>query len=141
MSKGFEKIAIGAAIIGAAFLTGGASLVPSISPRNWCNGWWLHRDDGAGQPCPCCGCGCNPIWRCPGARRWTKAAMSLSTLDRLQASLNPSAPRTMVFGETALATDIRYVEPSGTNQEYIDYVLVVPSHTVSFLPADWGAAS
>jgi hypothetical protein len=31
----------------------------------------------------------------------------------------------MVFGRTAMATDIRYVEPSGTNQEYIDYIIAV----------------
>jgi hypothetical protein len=31
----------------------------------------------------------------------------------------------MAFGRTAMATDIRYVEPSGTNQEYIDYIIAV----------------
>jgi hypothetical protein len=63
--------------------------------------------------------------------------VSPTTLDRLNASLNPSAPRTMAFGRTALATDIRYVEPSGTNQEYIDYVVAVASHKATSIEEIW----
>jgi hypothetical protein len=66
-----------------------------------------------------------------------KKATQPTALDRLQASLNSSAPRPMVFGRTAMATDIRYVEPSGTNQEYIDYIIAVASHKVTSIEEIW----
>ncbi len=51
--------------------------------------------------------------------------------DRLLASINPRAPRTIVFGTTAMATDIRDQEFTGTNQEYLHRFIVVASHKVN----------
>jgi hypothetical protein len=62
---------------------------------------------------------------------------TLSQLDRLNASINPSAPRKTVFGRTAMATDIRYVEPSGTDQEYIDHIIAVAAHKVTSIQELW----
>lgn len=62
---------------------------------------------------------------------------TLSALERLGATINPSAPRKMVFGTTAMATDIRYVEPSGTDQEYIDYIICVAAHRVNSIQQLW----
>jgi hypothetical protein len=51
--------------------------------------------------------------------------------DRLLASINPRAPRTIVFGTTAMATDIRDQEFTGANQEYLHRFIVVASHKVN----------
>ncbi|SDC31223.1 hypothetical protein SAMN05444678_102272 [Sphingomonas sp. YR710] len=61
----------------------------------------------------------------------------LGQLDRLNASVNPNAFRTMVLGQTAMGTDIRYVEPSGTDQEYIDYIIGVACHKVTSIDEIW----
>lgn len=49
---------------------------------------------------------------------------------RLNASFDPQAHRKFVIGETAMNTDIRYYEPSGTDQEYFDYIVAVAAHEV-----------
>ena len=51
--------------------------------------------------------------------------------NRLLASINPRAPRTIVFGTTAMATDIRDQEFTGTNQEYLHRFIVTASHKVN----------
>ncbi len=53
-----------------------------------------------------------------------------SQLGRLNVSLDPATPRKAVFGTTAMNLDLRYHEASGTNQEYIDYIIAVASHKV-----------
>ena len=50
--------------------------------------------------------------------------------DRLLSTINPRAPRTMVFGTTAMANDIRDQEFTGTGQEYLHRFIVVASHAV-----------
>lgn len=49
---------------------------------------------------------------------------------RLNASFDPQAHRKFVIGETAMNTDIRYYEPSGTDQEYFDYIVATSAHEV-----------
>jgi len=61
----------------------------------------------------------------------------LGQLDRLNASINPNAGRTMVLGETAMGTDIRYVEPSGDDQEFIDYIIGLACHRVQSIDEIW----
>jgi hypothetical protein len=51
-------------------------------------------------------------------------------LSRLNASFDPQAARKFVIGETAMNTDIRYYEPSGTDQEYFDYIIATAAHEV-----------
>jgi hypothetical protein len=44
-------------------------------------------------------------------------------MSRLNVSLDPSTPRKAVFGTTAMPLDLRYHESSGTDQEYVDYII------------------
>lgn len=56
--------------------------------------------------------------------------MPKAQASRLNASFDPQAHRKFVFGETAMNTDIRYYEPSGTDQEYFDYIVATAAHEV-----------
>lgn len=56
--------------------------------------------------------------------------MPKAQASRLNASFDPQAHRKFVIGETAMNTDIRYYEPSGTDQEYFDYIIAVAAHEV-----------
>lgn len=66
----------------------------------------------------------------PGA---PKSAGSLSDLDRLNLSQVASAPRKFVFGETAFASDLRYTEPSGDQQRFVDAIVHLASHKIQSL--------
>ncbi|WP_188656646.1 hypothetical protein [Sphingomonas metalli] len=61
---------------------------------------------------------------------------SAASLDRLQASINLRTPRTMVFGSTAMATDIRDQEWSN-GQDYLHRFPVVASHRVRGIREIW----
>lgn len=50
------------------------------------------------------------------------------TEGRLHATVEPSAPRKLIFGRTALATDIRYQAFTGTDKEYYWQVVCNASH-------------
>ena len=56
--------------------------------------------------------------------------MPKAQASRLNASFDPQAHRKFVIGETAMNTDIRYYEPSGTDQEYFDYIVATAAHEV-----------
>lgn len=58
-------------------------------------------------------------------------------LSRLNVSLDPSTPRKVVFGTTAMPLDLRYHESSGTDQEYIDYIIAVAAHKVASITEIW----
>ena len=58
-------------------------------------------------------------------------------LSRLNISLDPSTPRKAVLGTTAMPLDLRYHESSGTNQEYIDYIIAVAAHKVASITEIW----
>lgn len=60
-----------------------------------------------------------------------------SQLSRLNVSLDVTTPRKAVFGTTAMNLDIRYQEASGSNQEYIDYVLCLAAHKVKSIDEIW----
>jgi hypothetical protein len=60
-----------------------------------------------------------------------------SARDRLYATVDPSTPRKTVFGRTALATDIRYEEWGGSDQEYLDRIIAVASHKVQSIDEIW----
>lgn len=63
--------------------------------------------------------------------------MPKTQLSRLQVSLDPSTPRKVVFGTTAMPLDLRYHEASGTDQEYMDYIIAVAAHKVKSIDAIW----
>jgi len=58
---------------------------------------------------------------------------SPASQDRLRASLDPRAFRKMVLGHTAAATDVGYQEFTGTDQEYLNTILVLASHPITAL--------
>lgn len=58
-------------------------------------------------------------------------------ISRLNVSLDPSTPRKVVFGTTAMPLDLRYHESSGTNQEYVDYIVAVAAHKVTSITEIW----
>ena len=60
-----------------------------------------------------------------------------SQLSRLNVSLDPSTPRKVVFGTTAMPLDLRYHESSGTNQEYVDYIIALAAHKVTSISEIW----
>jgi hypothetical protein len=58
-------------------------------------------------------------------------------ISRLNVSLDPSTPRKAVFGTTAMPLDLRYHESSGTNQEYVDYIICNAAHKVKSIDEIW----
>ena len=63
--------------------------------------------------------------------------MPKTQISRLNVSLDPSTPRKVVFGTTAMPLDLRYHESSGTNQEYVDYIIAVAAHKVTSITEIW----
>lgn len=60
-----------------------------------------------------------------------------SQTQRLTASVDPRAFRKTVLGSTAMATDIRYEEWSGSNQDYCDWIICVASHAIDGIDEIW----
>ena len=60
-----------------------------------------------------------------------------SQTERLTASINPRAFRTEVLGQTAMATDVRYEEWSGANQDYCDWIIALASHAIDGVEEIW----
>jgi hypothetical protein len=58
-------------------------------------------------------------------------------LSRLNVSLDPSTPRKAVLGTTAMPLDLRYHESSGTDQEFVDYIVAVAAHKVKSIDEIW----
>ena len=63
--------------------------------------------------------------------------MPKSQIGRLNVTLDPSTPRKAVLGTTAMALDLRYHESSGTDQEYVDYIIAVAAHKVASITEIW----
>jgi len=62
---------------------------------------------------------------------------SPSTMDRLNVSMSLRAPRTLVFGKTAMATDLRDQEVIGADKDYIHRFLVIAAHQVENVQEIW----
>jgi len=71
------------------------------------------------------------------SQQFLGAKMPKTQLSRLNVSLDPSTPRKVVFGTTAMPLDLRYHESSGTNQEYVDYIVAVAAHKVTSITEIW----
>jgi hypothetical protein len=63
--------------------------------------------------------------------------MPKTQISRLNVSLDPSTPRKVVFGTTAMPLDLRYHESSGTDQEFVDYIIAVAAHKVTSITEIW----
>lgn len=70
------------------------------------------------------------------AKRPKSPQVSPESLDRLNASIDPRAPRKMVFGRTAMATDIRDQEYTN-DQTYLHRFIVVAAHKVQAIEEIW----
>ena len=67
-----------------------------------------------------------------------KVPQSETQLGRLQARLDTQAPRKMVLGPvTAMPADIRYYEGSGTDDEFVDYIVAVAAHRIGSVDQIW----
>ncbi|MFA5582240.1 MAG: hypothetical protein WDA25_09860, partial [Paracoccaceae bacterium] len=64
----------------------------------------------------------------PGAR---SPNAGLPDLQRRQLTAEDDPARKMVLGRTAAASDMVYSEPSGTDQEYVDYIVHLASHQLT----------
>lgn len=60
-----------------------------------------------------------------------------SNKERLYATIVPDTPRKQVFGRTAMATDVRYHEYNGAEQEYYWQVIALASHAVEAIEELW----
>lgn len=60
-----------------------------------------------------------------------------SQTDRLTATIDPRAFRKTVLGQTAMATDVRYEEWSGKDQEYCDWIVALASHAIDGFEEIW----
>lgn len=58
-----------------------------------------------------------------------------ATVERLNSSVVPAAPRKIVFGETAAGNDIRFAETSGSKKDRYDCVIALASHRISSVKA------
>ena len=56
---------------------------------------------------------------------------SSAQLSALNLSFDPLASRKLSFGTGLLSTDVLYWEPSGTNQEYADYIIGMAAHEIA----------
>jgi hypothetical protein len=65
------------------------------------------------------------------------AKVPRAQLSRLNVSLDPSTSRKAVLGDTAMPLDLRYHEASGTDQEFIDYIIAVAAHKVASIDQIW----
>ena len=63
-----------------------------------------------------------------GSLLTTAARRALTPFDPKAINPDPASPRKLVFGQTTFVVDLRYAEPSGTNQEYIDYIFALAAH-------------
>jgi hypothetical protein len=72
-----------------------------------------------------------------GAIKTGRTGATLTSFDPKTINMDAAAKRKMVFGRTAFPLDLRYAEPSGTNQEYIDYVFVLAAHRSAAIEEIW----
>jgi len=134
MSRILKPLAVAAVIVGAAVLTGGISLAPSISAFT-AGGVAVGAVAGGiattalGSALLSTAIGVALTGLSSAFTRSPRAG--LSDLARLNLTQLAAAPRKMVLGDTAFAADLRYNEPSGSEQRYVDAIIHLASHRVT----------
>ncbi len=63
--------------------------------------------------------------------------LGTSNLDRLNLSINPQASRVMVFGRTAMGTDLMDQEITGADKEFLHRFVVCAGHKVNSIQQIW----
>ena len=139
MGKVLKSLAIAAVIIGVGFATGGIGFLPGFTA-------------GAAGAVGTVTVGAAITTTAFGAALMAAAVGTIlagvqaqlfgpkttrAQASRLNPTLEPSASRKIVFGETAMNTDVRYFEPSGTDQEYMDYIIATSAHAVESIDEIW----
>ena len=136
MGKVLKSLAIAAVIIGIGFATGGIGFLPAMTlPATGATiggSLVISSTIGAALVAMAATTVLSGISQQIFGPKITKAQAS-----RLNPSLDPSASRKIVFGETAMNTDVRYFEPSGTDQEYMDYIIATSAHAAESIDEIW----
>ena len=134
MSRILKPLAVAAVIVGAAVLTGGISLAPSLS----IGGAFGASTVAFGSVLTTTALGGALLSTAIGvaltglSQAFTRTPRAgLSDLARLNLTQLAAAPRKMVLGDTAFAADLRYNEPSGSEQRYVDAIIHLASHRVT----------
>jgi hypothetical protein len=66
-----------------------------------------------------------------------KGGVPEQTVNRLSTNFDLNAPRKAVFGTTAFATDLRYQAYTGTDQEYLHWIVGHACHAVESIDEIW----
>lgn len=121
MGKVLKSVALGAALIGVSFLIPGAGI--ALLGTTITSGAVLM----AGITSVLAGLATVAL----------SPKIPQTQLSRLNVSLEPTTPRKSVFGTTAMNLDMRYHESSGSDQEYVDYIIAVAAHKVKSIDQIW----
>jgi hypothetical protein len=128
VGKIVKSVAIAAAMVGLAIVTGGVSLVPTFTAGSFITTTAI----GSAMLAMAATTVLSGI-----AQQFFGPKAPRSQLSRLNVSLDPITPRKAVFGTTAMNLDLRYHESSGTDQEFIDYIIAVAAHKVTSIDEIW----
>lgn len=136
MGKVVKGLALAAVFVGLAFATGGASVLAAGATAAAGSTVIAGVAFTAGLGSMFLGMAAAAILT-GISQQFFGPKVPRSQLSRLNISLDPTTPRKAVFGTTAMPLDLRYHEASGTNQEYIDYIIAVAAHKVTAISEIW----
>jgi hypothetical protein len=128
VGKIVKSVAIAAALVGLAIVTGGVSLVPTFTAGSFVS----VTAAGAAMLAMAATTVLSGV-----AQQFFGPRAPKTQLSRLNVSLDPITPRKSVFGTTAMNLDLRYHESSGADQEFIDYIIAVAAHKVASIDEIW----
>ena len=128
MAKALKIVGAVAAIAGLAIVTGGAALGLGLSLATSVAGISAGALIAGGAVLSTAGSLLSPRPKAP--------SVSAATTDRLQVSVELRAPRKMIFGRTAMATDLRDQEVSA-DQSLVDRFITVASHRINAIQEVW----
>jgi hypothetical protein len=130
LAKALKVAAIVVGVAALAVVTGGAALGLGVSLATTLTVGTAYVSAGA----LLLGAGALSL----GAALLTKQpSIPTSQTQRLNASIDPRAFRKEVLGQTAMATDVRYEEWSGKDQDYCDWIVCLASHAIDGLEEIW----
>lgn len=130
MAKALKVAAIVVGVAALAVITGGAALGLGVSLATTLTIGGAYISAGA----LLLGAGALSLG---AALLQKKPQVPASQTDRLNASIDPRAFRKTVLGSTALATDVRYQEWYGANQEFCAWIVALASHRIQSMDEVW----
>lgn len=134
MGKVLKGVAIAAAFVGLAYITGGLSVVAAGTAGAATVAGVTFTTTFLGGMLISMGAAALLTGI---SQQFLGAKIPKTQLSRLNVSLDPSTPRKIVFGTTAMPLDLRYHESSGTDQEFVDYIIAVAAHKVASITEIW----